>query len=142
MSGLEDLRDVVFIAPGDFDNDGLTDLCVVTTTGAALYRNVNGKFIKQADLATGSFRQAVWLDYDHDYDLDLVLIGDESKLLRNNGQAGFSDETNRFPFVNGQRSPPCASTWSRTRRASTSWSPTRTARACCIATAWAAPTKP
>ena len=101
-SGLEGLRDVVFIAPGDFDNDGLTDLCVVTTTGAALYRNVNGKFRKHADIATGSFRQAVWLDFDHDYDLDLVLIGDESKLMRNNGQAGFSDETRRFPFVKGQ----------------------------------------
>jgi hypothetical protein len=29
-SGLEALRDVQFIAPGDFDNDGLPDLCVVT----------------------------------------------------------------------------------------------------------------
>ncbi len=100
-SGLEALRDVVFIAPGDFDNDGLPDLCVVTSQGAALYRNVNGKFRKHADLAAGSFRQAVWMDYDHDYDLDLFLIGDESKLLRNNGQAGFSDETRRFPFVAG-----------------------------------------
>lgn len=99
--GLEELHDVVFIAPGDFDNDGLTDLCVVTTTGAALYKNVNGKFRKQADLATGSFRQAVWLDFDHDYDLDLVLIGNDSKLMRNNGQAGFSDETSRFPFAKG-----------------------------------------
>ena len=43
----------------------------------------------------------MWLDYDHDYDLDLFLIGDDSRLLRNNGQAGFSDETNRFPFVPG-----------------------------------------
>ena len=102
VSGLEGLRDVVYIAPGDFDNDGLTDLAVVTKTGVALYRNVAGKFVKHADLATGSFRQAVWLDYDHDYDLDLVLIGDESKLLRNNGQAGFSDETSRFPFVKGR----------------------------------------
>jgi len=101
-TGLTGLRDVVFIAPGDFDNDGLPDLCVVTTTGAALYRNVNGKFRKQADLATGSFRQAVWLDFDHDYDLDLLLIGDESKLMRNNGEAGFSDETSRFPFVKGR----------------------------------------
>ena len=101
-TGLEGLRDVVFIAPGDFDNDGFTDLCVVTTTGVALYRNVNGKFRKHADIATGSFRQAVWLDFDHDYDLDLVLIGDESKLMRNNGQAGFSDETSRFPFVAGR----------------------------------------
>jgi tetratricopeptide (TPR) repeat protein len=100
-SGLEALRDVVFIAPGDFDNDGLPDLCVVTSQGAALYRNVNGKFRKHADLAAGSFLQAVWMDFDHDYDLDLFLIGDQSKLMRNNGPAGFSDETKRFPFVAG-----------------------------------------
>ena len=101
-SGLEGLRGVVSIAPGDFDNDGLADVCVITAQGAALYRNVDGHFRKQADLATGAFRKAVWLDYDHDYDLDLFLIGDESKLLRNNGTAGFSDESKRFPFVAGQ----------------------------------------
>jgi hypothetical protein len=101
-SGLEVLRDVVHIASGDFDNDGLADLAIVTTTGAALYRNVNGKFQKHADLAAGSFREALWIDYDHDYDLDLILLGDNSKLLRNNGEAGFSDETKRFPFVAGR----------------------------------------
>jgi hypothetical protein len=101
-TGLEDLRDVVFIAPGDFDNDGMPDLCVLTTHSAALYRNVDGRFRKQADLAQGEFREAVWIDFDHDYDLDLVLLGDRSKLLRNNGQAGFSDETARFPFVKGR----------------------------------------
>jgi tetratricopeptide (TPR) repeat protein len=101
-SGLEVLRDVIWVAPGDSDNDGLPDLCVITRQGAALYRNVNGKFRKQTDLATGSFRQAVWLDYDHDYDLDLFLIGDDSRLMRNNGEAGFSDETRRFPFVAGR----------------------------------------
>ena len=52
-------------------------------------------------MAAGAFRQAVWLDFDHDYDLDLVLLGDESKLMRNNGPAGFSDETKRFPFAAG-----------------------------------------
>jgi len=100
-SGLESLRDVVFIAPGDFDNDGLPDLCVITTKGAALYRNVNGKFQKHADLASGSFRKAFWIDYDHDYDEDILLVGDDSRLMRNNGDAGFSDETKRFPFVAG-----------------------------------------
>src|SRR5262249_22705743 len=99
--GLEGLRDVVFIAPGDFDNDGLPDLCVITTHGVSLYRNAGGIFRKQADLATGSFQKAVWIDFDHDYDLDLVLLGPQSKLLRNNGSAGFSDETARFQFAPG-----------------------------------------
>ncbi len=101
-SGLEELHDVRFIAPGDFDNDGLPDLCVVTTKGATLYRNTGTRFVKHAELATGSFRKAVWIDYDHDYDEDLILIGDGSRLLRNNGEAGFSDETKRFPFVSGR----------------------------------------
>jgi len=101
-SGLEQLKDVLFVAAGDFDNDGLPDLCVITTRGAELYHNVNGRFRKQADLAAGSFRRAVWIDYDHDYDLDLILIGDEPVLLRNNGTAGFSEETKRFPFVKGR----------------------------------------
>jgi len=101
-TGLEDLRDVRFIAPGDFDNDGLPDLCVLTSKGATLYRNTGSRFVKQADLAAGSFRKAVWMDCDHDYDEDLILIGDDSRLLRNNGEAGFSDETKRFPFVAGR----------------------------------------
>ncbi|MGO9011374.1 MAG: FG-GAP-like repeat-containing protein [Bryobacteraceae bacterium] len=100
-SGLEALRDVVSIVPGDFDNDGFPDLCVITRAGASLYRNVNGHFKKQADLAAGVYHTALWLDYDHDYDDDLFLIGPQSKLLRNNGAAGFSDETARFPFVSG-----------------------------------------
>jgi Flp pilus assembly protein TadD len=100
-SGLESLRNVISITPGDFDNDGLPDLVVITTDGATLYRNVNGKFRKHGDPIAGRFRQALWLDYDHDYDLDLFLLGDDSKLMRNNGAAGFSDETKRFPFVPG-----------------------------------------
>jgi tetratricopeptide (TPR) repeat protein len=98
-TGLESLRDVVFIAPGDFDNDGLPDLLVITTKGAELWRNDKGKFRKQADLAAGSFRKALWIDYDHDYDPDLVLVGEDSRLLRNDGASGFSDQTKRFPFV-------------------------------------------
>ena len=101
-SGLQSLRGVVSIAAGDFDNDGRADLCVITAGGAALYRNVNGRFRKHVDVATGSFRKAVWIDFDHDYDEDLILFGNDSRLMRNNGAAGFSDETKRFPFVSGR----------------------------------------
>jgi tetratricopeptide (TPR) repeat protein len=101
-SGIEDLRDIVSIAAGDFDNDGLPDLCIVTARAALLYRNTGGRFHLQAELARGSFRKAVWVDYDHDYDADLLLVGDDLRLLRNNGEAGFSDESARFPFVAGQ----------------------------------------
>ncbi len=101
-SGLEDLKEVLSIAAGDFDNDGLTDLCVLTAEWTALYQNVGGRFAKHpATLPVGSYRKAVWLDFDHDYDLDLILLGKTSALVRNNGQAGFSDLTHAFPFVPG-----------------------------------------
>jgi tetratricopeptide (TPR) repeat protein len=101
-SGLSGLRDIVSIAPGDYDNDGLPDLCVITRSGAELYHNKKGKFEKAAfKLPAGHFAKAVWIDYDHDYDLDLILLGENSVLMRNNGDAGFSNQTASFPFVKG-----------------------------------------
>lgn len=96
-----DLKGVA--VPGDFDNDGLVDLCVVSAGSAALYRNAGGRFEKAAvQMPQGSFRTAAWLDFDHDYDLDLVLLGDGGALLRNEGTDGFHDETKRFPFAPGK----------------------------------------
>jgi enediyne biosynthesis protein E4 len=102
-TGLEEIRGVVAVAPGDFDNDGLADLAVLAPA-PSLWRNAGGRFEKvaanlPAQGPTGSFRLAVWLDFDHDYDLDLVLLGEGAALLRNQGPAGWSDETARFPFV-------------------------------------------
>ncbi len=102
-TGLNGLKGVVSIAPGDFDNDGLMDLCVLTAAGPAIYRNAGGKFVNSAAaLPQRRFERAVWLDYDHDYDLDLVLLGDQPALIRNQGEAGFTDRTNDFPFVAAQ----------------------------------------
>ncbi len=101
-SGLDGIGEVVSVAAGDFNNDGLTDLCVVTSSGPSLYRNTKGHFEKEkASLPTGSFEAAVWLDFDHDYDLDLFLLGEKSVLLRNEGAAGFHDDTAHFPFEAG-----------------------------------------
>ncbi len=104
--GLEELAGVLSIAPGDFDNDGLVDLAVVSTGGAALYRQENDGFRQLTPgldrQAQPALRQAVWLDYDHDYDIDLFLLGANSALLRNNGEAGWSDRTADFPFVDGE----------------------------------------
>ena len=102
-TGLEDLRDVISIAPGDFNNDGFPDLAVITAAGVFLYANHNGKFERfPADIPSGHFTKAIWMDYDHDYDLDLVLLGSQSALLRNDGTAGFSNQTSQFPFVAGK----------------------------------------
>ena len=85
-SGLEHLRDVVSVAVGDFDNDGLADLVVVTGEGPALFRNRKGRFERlPTRLPRGSFERALWFDYDHDYDLDLLLLGARSMLLRHRG---------------------------------------------------------
>jgi Tfp pilus assembly protein PilF len=97
-----DAKDVVYIAPGDFDNDGLLDLCVIRKSGVELYRNNAGKYVKvAADFPKGAFERAIWLDYDHDNDMDLILLGESSVLMRNNGSAGFSDESKSFPFAAG-----------------------------------------
>src|SRR5262249_11900555 len=102
-TGLESLKGVVSIAPGDFNNDGLPDLAVLTHPGASLYVNRNGKFeAYPARLPEGAFTKAVWVDYDHDYRLDLFLLGSKSMLLRNDGSAGFSDQTEHFPFSAGR----------------------------------------
>jgi hypothetical protein len=102
-SGLEALKGVRAIAAGDYNNDGFADLAVVADAGAALFTNSKGVFTKAAAaLPATRFAKAVWIDYDHDYDLDLVLVGESSSLQRNNGQAGFSDQTKDFPFTGGR----------------------------------------
>ena len=101
--GLGGVKDVVSVAAADVNNDGLADLAIVTKSGAEIWTNAAGKFTKSAtSLPTGAYSSAVWLDYDHDYDLDLFLLGEKPVLMRNNGTAGFSDETKSFPFKPGK----------------------------------------
>lgn len=101
-TGLEGLTDVIGAAAGDFDNDGLADLCILTESGPLLYRNLKGRFEKkQTSLPAGRFEEAVWLDFDHDNDLDLFLLGQRSVLLRNEN-GSFGDYTEHFPFANGR----------------------------------------
>ena len=101
-AGLSGLHDIRTAAVGDFDNDGLPDLCVVTGSAVVLLHNDGGKFSKRDELppAPGA-TQALWLDYDHDYDLDLLLFGPHPVLLRNDGHGKFEEHTAGFPFVPG-----------------------------------------
>ncbi len=86
------------LAAGDFNNDGLPDLCA----GARLYTNRQGSFSAAGQpVLPGAFRQCLWVDYDHDYDLDLLLLGSSQGLARNNGDGAFADATASFPFVAG-----------------------------------------
>ncbi|MBK5291658.1 MAG: VCBS repeat-containing protein [Acidobacteriia bacterium] len=94
------LPGVVFAAPGDFNNDGFPDLLVLTSKGVTLLQNQKGRFARHPITApVGIYQMAVWLDYDHDYDLDLILLGESSALLRNQGTAGFAGRSQDFPFV-------------------------------------------
>lgn len=89
------------VAAGDYDNDGLVDLCVTGAEMPLLLHNTLAGW-KQIPLpARGAFNKCVWLDYDHDYDLDLFVLGEQQVLLRNQGAAGFTDKSKDFPFSSG-----------------------------------------
>jgi tetratricopeptide (TPR) repeat protein len=100
-TGLDALRGVIAVVPGDFNNDGLPDLCVIANSGASLYENRKGTFAKSSfSLPAGQYNGALWIDFDHDYDLDLILLGKKSVLLRNQGSQGFAPHP--FPFAEGE----------------------------------------
>ena len=103
VPALAGIEGVVSAAAGDFDNDGLADLCLAGANGAVLLRNTKGRF-ERVNLPAPAVRyeKAVWLDYDHENDLDLFLLGERPVLLRNQGDAGFLDRTSDFPFASGR----------------------------------------
>ncbi len=101
-AGLEKVPGALAVIPGDYDNDGKTDLCILSKGGAALFHNAGGKFIKTLDFPAGQGATAgVWLDFDHDNDLDLLLFGPAPALLRNSGEGKFEDRSSSFPFAKG-----------------------------------------
>jgi PKD repeat protein/predicted nucleotidyltransferase len=93
---------------GDFDNDGKADILVTGETSqngiiSKVYRNIgNNTFTEQTSISLkGIFNgEGKWVDYDNDGDLDIVLTGGDAdlrlnkvtKIYRNNGQTGFSDQ--------------------------------------------------
>ncbi len=97
------LSGIISVAVGDYDNDGLADLVVLTTGGPVLFQNTKTGFKRAAvELPKERYEFAVWLDYDHDYDQDLLLFGSKTTLLRNQLPAGFEDHTKDVPFVEGK----------------------------------------
>jgi hypothetical protein len=132
-TGLGELRGVRDAAAGDFDDDGLDDLAILTARGVSLWVNRSDRSdrsggdrdttrferLPDAALPEGfrgatarTFDDALWLDVDHDYDLDLILLGAAPALLRNELESGgggaFSDRTEAFPF---DSAPAVAGVW-------------------------------
>ncbi len=112
--GLVVERSVRTSAWGDFDADGDPDLLLGFAGDApvtALFRNDgDAGFTNIAaqvglELTAGTTRQASWVDYDTDGDLDLFLaLRDRAnRLFRNNGPNGFEDVTDETGIGDDRR---------------------------------------
>ena len=94
----------VACAVGDFDNDGLPDLAFAMSDRVLLFRNTGkGKFEDVTKvvgiISTNRPSNLIFVDYDHDGDLDLFVTGNSTNgsgpnvLWRNNGNRTFTDWT-------------------------------------------------
>jgi tetratricopeptide (TPR) repeat protein len=98
QTGLQVSGEGVGCAVGDFDNDGLPDVAIATSDRILLFRNVGGgRFadVTQAAKITPINHPSslIFVDYDHDGDLDLFVTGERNVLWRNNGDKTFTDWT-------------------------------------------------
>ncbi len=104
QTGLEVTGDGVGCAVGDFDNDGRPDIAIATSDRVLLFRNIGGgKFadVTQAAKIVPMNHPSglIFVDYDHDGDLDLFVTGEghagtkPNVLWRNNGDKTFTDWT-------------------------------------------------
>ena len=95
----------VACAVGDFDGDGLPDVAVALSDRVLLFKNHGGGKFTDVTAATGVQpanhpTSILFVDYDHDGDLDLFVTGLPSAsgtkpnvLWRNNGNGTFTDWT-------------------------------------------------
>ena len=102
-SGISLPQGVAYATFGDYDNDGWLDLFVIGGEGRGhLFRNRgNGTFVDvTAKAGVGDVkgaRKALFADFDHDGDLDLLLVGHGPRTLyRNNLDGTFTDATASF----------------------------------------------
>ena len=87
------------VAIGDFDNDDVPDVFVAGVGLSQLFRGgTNGTFAdvsRAAGIASagGTTRSLLWLDADHDGDLDLFVCnaGAPNQLFNNNGDGAFTN---------------------------------------------------
>jgi len=88
---------VAGVISGDINNDLFDDL-LIFGDGRPAYLKGDGKG-SFTDLSStlptvpGNFSTGALVDVDHDGDLDILLVGTSTKLLRNNGDGTFVDKT-------------------------------------------------
>lgn len=88
-------------APGDFDGDGLADVCRVDGDGVEILVNQAGSTFASAFETSGNFDMCLFADYDRDNDFDLFALGQDKRLLQNDGEGGLADVSSEFPFRAG-----------------------------------------
>jgi lipoprotein NlpI len=104
QTGLSIGGEGVACAVGDFDNDGLPDIAFAMSDRVLLYRNIGGGKFEDVTKAAGITplnhpSNLIFVDYDHDGDLDLFVTGDgvngsgPNVLWRNNGDKTFTNWT-------------------------------------------------
>ena len=86
---------------GDFDGDGLADLCRVGPAGVEVLLNRDGRAFQSGFEAAGRFNLCLFFDYDHDNDFDLFALGADRRLYQNDGEGGLRDASADFPFAEG-----------------------------------------
>lgn len=100
----------VYSAFADYDNDGLLDILMLKENGLELYKNESeGKFervtedaFENAESSRGNI--SLYLDIDHEGDLDLIVGGTHNSLWRNDGEGAFSDQTSQVGFTSSSSS--------------------------------------
>lgn len=86
--------DVTAVALGDFNNDGLPDLAAAAGTRVELWQQFPAGFTNVTERAMGTGQSAatcLFMDADHDGDLDLIAGGDDLRIWNNKGDGSFTN---------------------------------------------------
>ena len=83
----------------DFDNDKLTDVFLFGSKASMLLKQGESRTFTDVTTSAGldgaGLRDAIWIDYDHDSDLDLLVVTDAGglRLWQNRGNGTFEDQS-------------------------------------------------